>query len=1404
MVPPTRRYIGLVAIFLFSLPAWAAPWKLTPQEARKLMPVQEIRPGMRGIGKTVFRGTKIESFDFTVIGILREYYMGGDMILIKMHGGPITQRHANIIAGMSGSPCYIKGRLIGAVSMGDFWAKESFAIVTPIYDMLRAFDTRLNSIQPVKMAEVPPQSYCITIDGRPTTVRMEPGYQTKQEPSPPGVLTMRRLATPVMVGGLSRRVREWLEKQWEPYGLTFVDGLADAGGSVFASSKEAATLMQPGAAVSCLLMTGDMRAGATGTLTYRSGNKILAFGHPMVEFGSVDFLLGTAIVHDIFPSIQRSYKQSSIGKLTGAIFQDSSWAIAGDLSRRPKLIPVTCTVSDITTGRNRVYRAQVVDHPLLTGGLILSAVGEAIFRTHNFIGDATARVRMEVSAEGFSPIIRENVYFSPDLIDLISVEDLSQCLNILRSNPFHPVRIKAVNMSVQLANRHQSASIEKIFVDKDKVEPGEKIQIGVVLKPYGRDPITKTIEQTIPERIPNGRATLMVRGGGLSGVSSPGVVVITTASPGGQPGAPSAPVPTGPVAANVKQMVQRFLEKEKNNELAVRLMLPTYSVNVEGEKMTDLPASVVQVMRSGKSTGLRQERDEVKWNIPTDWVLTGAQSIQVTIQKRDRSEKKGQPRPEAPSPGGPVSPPPPMPVSIDVEDWDSIAAPVEVGASPVLDGAMAAAAPKKPLPSKESKEKPEGPATPPAEQPAPQPAERPGKPVGKAPKLWKQSTQADFENDILQKVRTTSENDVRLAPSVELFADLPEDYVWCLLPDGSGGLYAGTGNQGRIYHIAPDGKAAVLYDSEDLEVFCLAKDAQGNLYAGTAPNGVVYRITPDGRASVFYKAPSRYVLALNVDAGGTVYVATGGKEGNLYKVSPDGKGALWYASPEMHVLCLTRDQQGNLLAGTGDNGIIYRITPEGKASVVYDAVETAVTSLMVDAKGNIYAGTSPKGVIYRIAPDGSVKTLYDKAKAAIQTLSIDSQGVLYAGSASDIFRLEGRDIISSLDTPENLQVVSLAVGADHQVYIGTANHGAIYRAVPSREGVLESCVHDARLAARWGRLSWIADVPEGARIRFETRTGDTAEPDSSWSPWQGVPAQSTDGRIVSPPGRFIQYRALLHADDPAKTPVLKQVTLGYVTRNQAPTVAFTSPAGGEKWSKTQTVRWNGADPDSDTLSYELFYSGDEGQTWKPLRSEPKPAPAPPGGSPPAVSASQEDAKETPAREDTPKKEEQTPPKDGKATPPKPAPELALKETSFSWDTTRVPDGAYRLKIVASDRLSDLADPQRAEKISERVLICNTPPQVSVSLPTGDIAADQTMRLEGSAQGKGVEVSAVEFRVDGGDWMGAIPGDGIFDSPHEAFALVLPTLSEGEHTLEIRVTDGAGNVTTKKETLKAKK
>jgi hypothetical protein len=357
-------------------------------------------------------------------------------------------------------------------------------------------------------------------------------------------------------------------------------------------------------------------------------------------------------------------------------------------------------------------------------------------------------------------------------------------------------------------------------------------------------------------------------------------------------------------------------------------------------------------------------------------------------------------------------------------------------------------------------------------------------------------------------------------------------------------------------------------------------------------------------------------------------------------------------------------------------------------------------------------------------------------------------------------------------------------------------------AATTKTGVYESVVHDARNVSRWGALHVEAVLPSGATasgVRAETRSGNVAEPDATWSEWSPAGlrgAADLEGKINSPAARFIQYRLILSgatesaasktsASFEAVSPGIRSISITYMPRNQAPKVVFLSPTGGERWSKTQTVRWNGTDPDNDTLTYDLFLSAD-GSNWKPLPS---------GGRLASLSAaSAAGQSKSEAQVAIPDSMKQLL---AAVAAQKPAGKGiangwigSLRTTSKSWDTSAVPDGTYRLKVLATDRASNPVDAQTVEVTSEPFVICNTPPSLTLS-PAPIVGSDKTVTLTGAASQAMIAISAVQYRVDGGDWVAAVPKDGLFDSPQESFTATTLPLPSGKHTIEVAVFNGAG-------------
>ncbi|MBI3909797.1 MAG: hypothetical protein HY320_02550, partial [Armatimonadetes bacterium] len=609
-----------------------------------------------------------------------------------------------------------------------------------------------------------------------------------------------------------------------------------------------------------------------------------------------------------------------------------------------------------------------------------------------------------------------------------------------------------------------------------------------------------------------------------------------------------------------------------------------------------------------------------------------------------------------------------------------------------------------------------------------------------------------------------------------------------------------------------------------------------------------YRIDPSGKGTLLMELsrarsetnvsgptePARYVLCLAVAADGSVYAGTG-PEGRIYRIATDGKASLFFQTPESNVLSLLPGEKGSLYAGTGESGLVFHIDAQGHGRVLYDSDQNAITALARDAQGNLYVATSPKGTITRIAPAGTARTYLDDARGGITALALGSDGMLFAGAANNIYCVEPGGDTLLLSDAKRAQFMALDRTDDGRLVAASANVGSLYAVDPGTTGTFESAVHDAKRPARWGRLRWSGNLPQGATAIIQTRSGNTPEPDATWSAWQPPLVQGDGAYVASPPARYLQYRVEFRAGDThaGVPPVsLRDIRIAYKPQNQPPTLSLTSPAGGEIWRGTQEIKWSGSDPDKDALAYEVFFSDDGAKTWHPLgkRLAQGVGPAPAGPSPrPSLAQAEEalrryralleaQADLTPQqredalhraaamveryRQENPEKDQ--PPKGGAGEAPKPEPKSAdekpkpetpggpTKDTSLKWDTTSVPDGIYLIKVVASDRIANPGEPLSEEKVSEPVIVTNTKPETFIFASGAQTDAERRVSVQGFAQAR-VSIKGAQFRVDTGDWQALDPEDGIWDGSLEPWRLTYGPLSPGAHVLEVKVVDVAGNV-----------
>ena len=620
--------------------------------------VDELRPGMKGYGKTVFSGDKIEEFDVEILGVLKNWETKNDMILVKLSGGPLEK--TGVISGMSGSPVYVEDKVIGAVSYGWGFAKEAIAGVTPIKEMLRVLEvgeatsasggtgdkkeekelaSAPGRYMPPAVWESPLGPY--EIDVREALARE--GWSFPSDPSKQPILRMVPIKTPLMVGGFDQRVLKQMSEGLERYGLFPVQGgggtphgpvpmgdetagvqgvngsKVQMAGPLTAEGGQAETLqieaveMVPGAAIATVLARGDINASAVGTLTYRLGDSILAFGHPFIQAGKTDIPVAGAHVHAVIPIQSTSLKLASPTRIIGRIFQDSKAALAGTLGQFSALIPCTIKVA----GDQKVeYNFEVVKDRFLTQNLFQWASESALLATERQAGDKTVRLSLSIEMEGRDrPVKVENIYYEPHPT-WFPVYHITQPIALIMNNPFQEASIKRISLEAKVSDERRLAYIEDIKVETREVGPGETVQLFVTVRPFGKEPVVITVPLQIPLDVSPG-STITVDACNAD-----------TSQALERSRAPEKFLPT-----SLEHLIKILEEAEPNTNLIVRAVLPKRGITYRGKPLPSLPSSLLSIMSFPNQGGIGRLTEELVSKRPVDWILHGSQNFTLTVKE---------------------------------------------------------------------------------------------------------------------------------------------------------------------------------------------------------------------------------------------------------------------------------------------------------------------------------------------------------------------------------------------------------------------------------------------------------------------------------------------------------------------------------------------------------------------------------------------------------------------------------------------------------------------------------------------------------------------------------------------------------------------------------------------------
>ena len=573
--------------------------------AEKFMPVDELKPGMKGTGRTVFSGTEISEFGVEILGVLKNIYPKGDLILVRLENELLDK--TGLIAGMSGSPVYIDGKLIGAVAYGWGFSKETIAGVTPIMEMVSVLD---ESTQ-IKPAAWHGRQFSCKLT-QPISVGSgkfeEVVINTLGDTSQRGVsIMLNPIATPIMVSGFSQQLLAEMELTFNQYSFYPIQSGGDGG-------KDSGKFL-PGAVVGAQLLCGDAEITALGTLTYCSGEKILAFGHPFLAAGKVDFPMTGGSVHAIVPSHLFSFKLGAASDIIGKISRDTRVAICGEVGEFARLIPARITVK--TAGEKREFNYRMIHDEIWSPNILNWCVLNSILSAH-FSWEKAARLKMCIQLSGFpEPVTFEDI-FSKSPFEEVNKgrwqEKIPGILRQIMDNQFQEVSVEEIHVDIELSEVPLTAVIEGIRIDKADVKPGEDIDLSIILKPYGNDYTTLRTTVSLPEDMSDGEVTIMVCDAAAS-------LQMTGAT---------NPERLKPHSFN--QLIELFRTVEKNNEIVVRILLPRGGITVRGRELPSLPGSLINIMSSSRETGVGRLMGEIFSRIPTQWVISGNHQLRVMVK----------------------------------------------------------------------------------------------------------------------------------------------------------------------------------------------------------------------------------------------------------------------------------------------------------------------------------------------------------------------------------------------------------------------------------------------------------------------------------------------------------------------------------------------------------------------------------------------------------------------------------------------------------------------------------------------------------------------------------------------------------------------------------------------------
>jgi hypothetical protein len=580
-------------------PTPTAPWR-----------VEDLRVGMKGIGKTVMKGTRVETFDAELLGVLRNSSPGRDLVLARLSG--LGLEKTGVIAGMSGSPIYVEGRLVGAVAYAWQFGKEPIAGITPFVQMQSFADSLSRREARLTPKRLPLTERLVVGDKAYDAVTVAGGFD---DATPKDGFVMTPLRMPLAATGFTPHALSVLGKETARFGMLPVQAGAV---SARVAQDEKDVMPEPGGPLSLALISGDFDLSGIGTTTHVEGDRVYGWGHPFMSLGSCKLPMYVGYVHTVYPRLTVSFKMGSPLREVGTIDADVSTCIAGVVGKKADTLPLSSEVT-IGKGESRTFNVRLARHDSLLPSLVVTALTNAADTEGEMPEYVTARMRARITLENGRVISIEDTFsgFSGGRAPAVLYNPVAGMVSHLLSNSFKELTVKRIDCVTRIEPGRSSAEIDSVEASATEYAPGDTVRVQVTLKPWRGPRRRVAVEMKLPDDLPPGEYAALVS-------DEPSSV---------RQDVRNHPGLLYPTSAEQVLEAMEVLTKANRTTLTMRLPLGTHGVVSSGKAMPTLPGSMVHILAGSKKSGTLPLSRAAVARKDTEWVIQGSETVTFTVTK---------------------------------------------------------------------------------------------------------------------------------------------------------------------------------------------------------------------------------------------------------------------------------------------------------------------------------------------------------------------------------------------------------------------------------------------------------------------------------------------------------------------------------------------------------------------------------------------------------------------------------------------------------------------------------------------------------------------------------------------------------------------------------------------------